>query len=114
VEVEATPFCGILARMTIEDGEKALATHTREIVDEGVRVLHRAALALILMESDMEGSVVFRMYIQLLQWFLRLDMPDLMQRGSLKEIATYAMSGRSRCSGHGLGYSIPIVGRFVR
>lgn len=93
VEVEATPLRGILACMTIEDGKEALATHTRKIVDEGMRVLHRPALALILMESNMEGRVVFRMYIQLLQLFLRLDMLDLMDRGSQKEIATYTMSG---------------------
>lgn len=52
MEVLATPFCGVLACMAIEDGEIALATDIGKVDNKGVRVLHRTSLAAIVCDTD--------------------------------------------------------------
>lgn len=53
MEVLATPFCGVLACVSIEDGEIALTADTCKVYDERVRVLHRATLAAIMCDANL-------------------------------------------------------------
>jgi hypothetical protein len=68
VEVEAAPLCGVLSGVAVKDGEEALAADAGEIVDERVRVLHRAPLALVFMDADLEPRAILeRDLVQFLQ-----------------------------------------------
>jgi hypothetical protein len=58
MEMESAPFCGVLARVAVKHGEEALAADTRKVVHERVRILHRAAFALVLGDTDGERGAL--------------------------------------------------------
>jgi hypothetical protein len=67
VEMESAPFCGVLARVAVEHGEKALAADTRKVVHERVRILHRAAFALVLGDTNgKRGTLGFWLCVEFL------------------------------------------------
>jgi hypothetical protein len=56
--MESAPFCRVLARVAVEHGEEALAADTRKVVHKRVRILHCAALALVLGDTDGERGTL--------------------------------------------------------
>lgn len=58
VEVKSAPFRRVFARVSVEDGEETLSAHAGEVEDERMRVLHRAALALLVRDADGEEAVL--------------------------------------------------------
>jgi hypothetical protein len=64
VEVGATPFCGMLACVAIEDCEEALAADATKVDDERICVLHRSARALVLGDADLVRCILCSMAVE--------------------------------------------------
>jgi len=48
MEMRATPLCGVLSSVTVEDGKEALATYQVKVNNKRVRILHGSSRALVL------------------------------------------------------------------
>lgn len=64
MEVLATPLGGVLACVSVKDGEIALAPDCRKVDDKRVRVLHGATLATIVRNADLIAVWRARVLVQ--------------------------------------------------
>jgi hypothetical protein len=64
VKMGATPLCGVFACVTIEYGEKALASDVVKIHDERMSIFHGSPRTLIFRYTDLVCGVLGGMSVQ--------------------------------------------------